>query len=122
MLIFAIGTAVTAVIVAAAHFVLSARAVLKPLFAEPTKGVLAVSAMRDLTWVMFQLHSFVWASLGIAVLLNRLESGSHMIGYLAILIFTASGIGNFAALRRAHPGGLLLLFAAALSAADIWFN
>lgn len=122
MLIFAIATAVIAVTVAVAHFILGERVVLKPLFAEPTDGLLAAPAMRHLTWAMFQLHSLVWGSLGIAVLLNRFQGGSDLIGYLAILIFTLSGIGNFAALRRPHPGGVLLLLAAATTAADIWFN
>ncbi|WP_422345545.1 hypothetical protein [Parasphingorhabdus sp.] len=122
MLIFAIATAIIAVTVAAAHYILGERVVLKPLFAEPTEGLLSAPSMRRLTWAMFQLHSLVWASLGIAVLLNRLQGGSDLIGYLAILIFTTSGIGNFAALRRPHPGGILLILAAATSAADIWFN
>lgn len=122
MLIFAIAAAITAVIVAAAHFVLGERVVLKPLFAEQTNGVLSAPAMRRLTWMMYQLHSLVWASLGVAVLLNRLWGGGDLIGYLAILIFGISGAGNFAALRRPHPGGILLLLAAALTAADIWFN
>lgn len=122
MLIFAIATAIIAVTVAAAHYILGERVVLKPLFAETTHGLLAAPTMRHLTWAMFQLHSLVWASLGIVVLLNRLQGGSDLIAYLAILIFTTSGIGNFAALRRPHPGGILLLLAAATTAADIWFN
>ncbi len=122
MLFFAIAAAIIAVTVAAAHYILGERAVLKPLFAEPTDGLLATPTMRHLTWAMFQLHSLVWASLGIVVLLNRLQGGSDLIGYLAILIFTASGIGNFAALQRPHPGGILLFLAAGMTAADIWFN
>ncbi|MEP2101549.1 MAG: hypothetical protein ABJP02_02855 [Parasphingorhabdus sp.] len=122
MLIFAIVTAIIAVTVAAAHFILGEQAVLKPLFAEPTQGILSAPTMRHLTWAMFQLHSLVWGSLGVAVLLNRLQGGGDLIGYLAILIFAISGIGNFAALRRPHPGGILLLLAAATTAADIWFN
>lgn len=122
MLIFAIATAIIAVTVAAAHFNLGERVILKPLFAEPTDGLLSSPNMRHLTWAMYQLHSLVWASLGIAVLVNRLQGGGDLIAYLAILIFTISGIGNFAALRRPHPGGILLLLAAATTAADIWFN
>jgi hypothetical protein len=122
MMLFAYVTALLGVVVAIAHFIIGDRAVLQPLFREPTSGILAAKPMRDLTWTMFQLHSLVWAALGVAVLVNRWQGGSDLIVYLAILIFTVSGLGNLLVLRRPHPGGIMLLFAAAASAADIIFN
>ncbi|GEM_PF-975346 len=122
MMLFAYVAALLGVVVAIAHYVIGYRVVLQPLFREQTSGILAAKPMRDLTWTMFQLHSLVWAALGIAVLVNRWQGGSDLIVYLAILIFTVSGLGNLLVLRRPHPGGIMLLFAAAASAADIIFN
>jgi hypothetical protein len=122
MMLFAYVAALLGVVVAMAHYVIGYRVVLQPLFREQTSGILAAKPMRDLTWTMFQLHSLVWAVLGIAVLVNRWQGGSDLIVYLAILIFTVSGLGNLLVLRRPHPGGIILLFAAAASAADIIFN
>jgi len=122
MMLFAYVAALLGVVVAMAHYVIGYRVVLQPLFREQTSGILAAKPMRDLTWAMFQLHSLVWATLGVAVLVNRWQGGSDLIVYLAILIFTVSGLGNLLVLRRPHPGGIMLLFAAAASAADIIFN
>ena len=122
MMLFAYTAALLGVTVAVAHYVIGYRVVLQPLFREQTGGILAAKPMRDLTWAMFQLHSLVWAALGIAVLVNRWQGGSDLIVYLAILIFTVSGLCNLLVLRRPHPGGIILLFAAAASAADTLFN
>lgn len=122
MMLFAYAAALLGVVVAIAHFIIGDRVVLQPLFREQTGGILAAKSMRDLTWAMFQLHSLVWATLGIAVLVNRLQGGSDLVVYLAMLIFIVSGVANLLVLRRPHPGGILLLLAAAASAADIAFN
>ena len=122
MMLFAYTAALLGVTVAVAHYVIGYRVVLQPLFREQTSGILAAKPMRDLIWTMFQLHSLVWAALGIAVLVNRWQGGSDLIVYLAILIFTVSGLGNLLVLRRPHPGGIILLFATAASAADTLFN
>jgi hypothetical protein len=122
VMLFAYAAALLGVVVAIAHFIIGDRVVLQPLFREQTGGILAAKSMRDLTWAMFQLHSLVWATLGIAVLVNRLQGGSDLVVYLAMLIFIVSGVANLLVLRRPHPGGILLLLAAAASAADIAFN
>ena len=122
MMLFAFAAAVLGTVVAIAHFIIGDRVVLQPLFREQTGGILAAKPMRDLTWAMFQLHSLVWAALGIAVLVNRLQGGGDLVAGLAMLIFTVSGLANLLVLRRPHPGGILLLLAAAASAADIAFN
>lgn len=122
MTLFAYAAALLGTVVAIAHFIIGDRAVLQPLFREQTGGILAAKPMRDLTWAMFQLHSLVWAALGIAVLVNRLQGGGDLVAGLAMLIFTVSGVANLLVLRRPHPGGILLLLAAAASAADIAFN
>ena len=122
MMLFAFAATVLGVVVAIAHFIIGDRVVLQPLFREQTGGILAAKPMRDLTWAMFQLHSLVWAALGIAVLVNRWQGGGDLIAGLAVLIFTVSGVANLLVLRRPHPGGILLLLAAAASAADLIFN
>jgi len=122
VMLFAYAAALLGLVVAIAHFIIGDRVVLQPLFREQNGGILAARPMRDLTWAMFQLHSLVWAALGLAVLVNRLQGGGDLIAGLAILIFTVSGVANLLVLRRPHPGGILLLLAAAASAADIIAN
>lgn len=122
MLIYAIIVAVLGVIVALAHSVIGERVILGPLYREPTNGLLAARAMRDIIRAVFHIPSLAWAGLGIAVLLNRLQSGSDLLPIMAAIIFALSGIGNLAALRRPHPGGIILLAMAFATIADIRFN
>ncbi len=65
------------------------------------------------------MPSMAWAVLGIAVLAARIEGGNPLLSIVAATIFTGSGIGNLAALRRPHIGGLMMLGAAALTLADL---
>jgi hypothetical protein len=51
--------------------------------------------------------------------LPRIQGSNPLLGIVAAIIFTASGIGNLAALRRPHFGGLMLLGAAGLTLADL---
>lgn len=122
MLIYAIITAVLGIIVAIAHSVLSERVLLGPLFREREDGMLAARAMRDIIRAVFHMPSIAWAGLGIAVLVNRLQAGSDLLPITAAIIFAISGIGNLAALRRPHPGGIILLAMACATLADIWIN
>ncbi|AMO70759.1 hypothetical protein [Sphingorhabdus sp. M41] len=122
MLIYAIIVAVLGVIVAIAHSVLGERVILGPLYREPTNGLLAARAMRDIIRAVFHIPSVAWALLGIAVLLNRMQAGSDLLPISAAIIFALSGIGNLAALRRPHPGGLILMAMATATIADIRFN
>jgi hypothetical protein len=55
----------------------------------------------------------IWAVLGIAVLAARIEGGNQLLSIVATVIFMGSGVGNIAALRPPHVGGLTLLGAAA---------
>ncbi|MEH6662644.1 MAG: hypothetical protein V7679_13420 [Parasphingorhabdus sp.] len=122
MLIYAIIVALLGVVVAIAHSVIGERVILGPLYREPTKGLLAGRAMRDIIRAVFHIPSLAWAALGIAVLLNRLQAGSDLLPIVAAIIFALSGIGNLAALRRPHPGGIILLVMAFATIADIRFN
>ncbi len=122
MLIYAIIVAALGLIVAIAHSVIGERAILGPLYRERTTGLLAARAMRDIIRAVFHIPSLAWAGLGVAVLLNRLQSGSDLLPITAAIIFALSGIGNLAALRRPHPGGLILLAMAMATVADIGFN
>lgn len=122
MLIYASIVAVLGLIVALAHSVLSERVILGPLYRERTDGLLAARATRDIIRAVFHIPSLAWAGLGIAVLLNRMQSGSDLLPITAAIIFTLSGLGNLAALRRPHPGGILLLTMAIATIADLRFN
>ncbi|MEH6700934.1 hypothetical protein [Parasphingorhabdus sp.] len=122
MLIYAIIVAVLGLVVAVAHSVLGEKVILGPLYREQTSGLLAARATRDIIRAVFHVPSLAWAGLGIAVLLNRLQSGSDLLPVTAAIIFALSGIGNLAALRRPHPGGLILLAMAFATIADIRFN
>ena len=122
MQIYAIIVATLGVIVAVAHSILSERVLLGPLYRERTEGLLAAKPMRDIIRAVFHMPSIAWAGLGIAVLLNRLQDGSDLLPITAAIIFMLSGIGNLAALRRPHPGGLILLAMVIATIADIWIN
>jgi hypothetical protein len=122
MLIYAIIVAVLGLVVAVAHSVLGEKVILGPLYREQTSGLLAARATRDIIRAVFHVPSLAWAGLGTAVLLNRLQSGSDLLPVTAAIIFALSGIGNLVALRRPHPGGLILLAMAFATIADIRFN
>ena len=122
MPIYATIVAALGLIVAIAHSVLGERVILGPLYREQTSGLLAARATRDVIRAVFHVPSLAWAGLSIAVLLNRLQSGSDLLPVTAAIIFALSGIGNLAALRRPHPGGLILLGMAMVTVADIRSN
>jgi hypothetical protein len=114
----AAAVAILAIATAFGHSLLVERRILRPLYAEPRTGLLASRAMRDVIRVVLHLPSMAWVVLGIAVLAARIAGGNPLLSLVAALIFAGSGIGNLAALRRAHFGGLMLLAAAALTAVD----
>ena len=116
---FAAGAAILGVACAIGHSLISERKFLRPLHAEPRTGPFAARSMRDITRVVFHIPSMAWAVLGIAVLVARMEGGNQLLSIVAAILFAGSGIGNLAALRRPHFGGLMLLGAAALTLADL---
>ncbi|SIN62138.1 hypothetical protein SAMN02745824_1017 [Parasphingorhabdus marina DSM 22363] len=122
MLIYASLAAVLGVIVGIAHSVLGERVLLGPLYREVSTGVLANRSSRDIFRAVFHIPSIAWSALGIAVLVNRIQDGGDLLPLTAALVFAISGIGNLAALRRPHPGGLILLAMATAALADIYFN
>ncbi|CAM3250580.1 MAPEG family protein [Sphingomonas antarctica] len=103
---------------AVGHSYLSEKNVLRPLFAQEPVGPMRSRATRDVTRVLFHLPSLVWAVLGVAILAARFHGGNLQLSVASALIYAASGIGNLISLRRPHPGGFLLLAAAALTGAD----
>ncbi len=115
---FAAGAAILGIATAIGHSVLSERLFLRPLFGEPRTGLFAARSMRDITRVVFHIPSLAWAVLGLAVIAARIDGGNPLLSLVAAIVFAGSGIGNLAALRRPHPGGLMLLAAAVLVGAD----
>ena len=114
--IFLPGAIATLSLVAAAgHSWLGEARVFGPLYARPHDGVLASRAMRDVTRAVWHLPSIAWAAMGVALLVNGQTPNAPLFAG-AIVIFAASGLGNLIALRQPHPGGLLMIAAAVLTA------
>lgn len=118
----AAAAATLGVATAIGHSILSERLFLRPLFAGPQTGMFAKRSMRDITRAVFHIPSLAWAALGIALLFARVDGGNPLLSLVAAIVFAGSGIGNLAALRRPHPGGLMLIAAAALAILDLALN
>ncbi len=116
---FATGAAILGIATAIGHSLISERKLLGPLYAGNPGGVLKSRSTRAIIRAVFHMPSMAWAVLGIAVLAARIEGGNPLLSIVAATIFTGSGIGNLAALRRPHIGGLMMLGAAALTLADL---
>jgi hypothetical protein len=115
----AAGAAALGIAGAIGHSLISERRILRPLYAEPRTGLLAARSVRAIIRAVFHMPSMAWAVLGLGVLAARIEGGNPLLGIVAAIIFAGSGIGNLAALRRPHFGGLILLGAAALTLIDL---
>ncbi|MEP2990139.1 MAG: hypothetical protein ABJN65_14255 [Parasphingorhabdus sp.] len=122
MMIYATIVAALGVIVAIAHSVIGERLLIRPLYAERTDGILADKSTRDIIRAVMHMPSLAWAGLAIAVLINRWQDGTDLMPITAAIIFVISGVGNLLALKRPHPGGLILVAMAVLSLADILTN
>jgi hypothetical protein len=111
-----------AIAAAAGHSFLSERLFLGPLRRETTPdGVFATDGAKRLAVAMFHLASLCW--IGMAVSMLMLDPGAP--GYRAALgvyagIYAISGLGNFWAVGRPHPGGVILLLTSALILAVIY--
>ena len=116
---FAAGVALIGIAGAVGHSAIGERAIFGPLYTGTPGGILRSRATRAIIRVVYHLPSVVWAVLGIAVLVAHVEGGNRLLSIVAAIIFAVSGIGNLAALRRPHFGGLLMLAAAALTIADL---
>jgi hypothetical protein len=116
---FAAGATVLGVATAIGHSLISEHAILGPLYGGTPGGILKSRSTRAIIRAVFHMPSLAWAVLGIAVLAARIEGGNQLLSIVAAILFAGSGIGNLAALRRPHFGGLMLLGAAALTLADL---
>ena len=107
---------VLALLTALGHSYLTERMLLRPLRAETALGsVFSGEAPKKLATAMFHFPSLCWIGMAISMLLLEPASG----GYRETLhiyagIYAVSGIGNFWAVGRPHPGGILLLSASTL--------
>jgi hypothetical protein len=100
------------------HSVLSERLFLRPLNRDDHFRKLFRAQARAVMRVVFHLPSVIWAIIGLAVFVARLSGGNALLSAVAVAIFAISGLGNLAALRKPHFGGLMLLAAAGLTFAD----
>jgi hypothetical protein len=100
------------------HSLLSERLILRPLEQDSHVRQLLRRSTRRVMRLVFHLPSAAWAVLGVAVVAARLSGGNGLLSLVAALLFAISGIGNLTALRRLHFGGLMLVAAAGLTAAD----
>lgn len=106
--------ATLSLLTAAGHSWLGEARVFGSLYAQPHQGILQSRAMRDVIRAVWHLPSLAWVALGIALLVNNGAANMPLYG-TAIAVFAVSGLGNLVALWSPHPGGLLLLAAAALA-------
>jgi hypothetical protein len=116
---FAAAAAVLGIAGAIGHSMIGERQILGPLYAGNPGGVLKSRRTRAILRAVFHMPSLAWAVLGLGVLAGRLEGGNQLVSIIAVIVFTASGVGNIAALGRPHFGGLILLGAAAMTLADL---
>lgn len=110
---------------AAGHSWLSERYVLRPLLAESDSRVLASPAMRRLMRAVWHLPSASWALTGVLTygfvhhgMVNDLTASQSappvwFVVYGA-LVYGLPAAANAWALRKVHPGNVLLSLAAAL--------
>lgn len=100
-----------AMLAVAGHSYLSERLFLRPLRSETLEGsVFSGEAPKRLTAAMFHMASLCWASMAISMLLLEPASGAYR-PTLQIYagVYAISGLGNFWAVGKLHPGGVLLL-------------
>lgn len=112
-----------AILTAMAHSYLSERLVLRPLRREAVEGsVLSFEVAKRLAAAMFHLASLCWVGMAVSLLLLDSDAGGYR-GTLLIFagIYAVSGIGNFWAVRRPHPGGIMLLSTSALILGTLYF-
>jgi len=105
-----------ALLAAVGHSFLSERLILAPLRREAIEGgVFSEPGRKRLAVAMFHLASLCWAGLAMGLLLLDPEaSGDRETLHVFAAIYGISGLGNFWAVGRPHPGGVLLLSAAGL--------
>ena len=113
---------VLALLTAVGHSYLTEMTFLRPLRAESVAGtVFAGDVPKRLATAMFHFPSLCWVGMAVSMLLLDPTSG----GYRETLhiyagIYAVSGVGNFWATGRPHPGGVLLLSASALTLAALY--
>jgi hypothetical protein len=102
-----------ALLAAVGHSYLSERLFLVPLRAETLEGsVFSGAVPKKLAVAMFHLASLCWASMAIGLLLLEPGTGGYRDALLIYaVVYAISAIGNFWAVGKPHPGGVLLLAA-----------
>ena len=107
---------VLALLTAASHSYLSERMFLRPLRAETTAGtVFSGDTPKKLATAMFHFPSLCWAGMALAMLvLEPASDGYRETLHIYAGLYAIAGIGNFWAVGRPHPGGVLLLATSAL--------
>ena len=112
------GAALLGAATAVGHSLLSERLFLGPLNKDEHFRKLFRPRARAVMRVVFHRPSVTWTIVGLAVVAARLSGGNALLSAVAGAIFLISGLGNLAALRKAHFGGLMLLAAAGMTFAD----
>jgi hypothetical protein len=98
-----------------AHSTLSERLHLRALRLNSSSQGIRGAMGHRLTTLMFHLPSLFWIAMAITLLfLDPTRAGDRVAFWLYAAIYAGSGVGNFWATRRPHPGGLLLLAIAGL--------
>lgn len=100
-----------ALLASAGHSILSERLFLTPLRSETIEGsVFSTDVAKRLAVAMFHLASLCWVGMAVSMLvLDPSGEGYATTLHLYATIFAISGLGNFWAVGKPHPGGVLLL-------------
>jgi len=104
-----------------AHAWLGERFVLRPLYAEDASTILRNARTRDLIRAVWHIPSAAWGILGaLLIYASATSATAPLLVYAAAGVFLVSGLANFAALRRAHIGAVVLISAGALALAGLY--
>ena len=105
-----------ALLAAAGHSFLSERLFLRPLRSGTADAAaLSSGSAKRLVTAMFHLASVCWVTLAISLLvLDPRAEGASTTLHAHAAVYALSGLGNFWAVGGVHPGGVILLSAAAL--------
>lgn len=110
-----------ALLTAFGHSYLSERFFLQPMRqTQETRGVFSTARGQRLATAMFHLPSLAWAAMGLSLLVLDSAGGGYKETLLIYAsVFAVSGLGNFWAVGRPHPGGVMLLATSGLILASL---
>ena len=112
-------------ITGALHGALLHRRVIPPLLDARGRALVPAPPMRRMLIGLLHFSTFAWISGGLALIIAALflpQAARLMAGVLVGSQFLYGAVGNFASLRRLHPGWILMSLAAAAIVWGMWLD